>query len=100
MAKMLKVIRVQGGTILFDMRRSRLDRFAELMRKIAEKISHNENETTDFRPFSCEIAKEFDQAFGCGATVKTFGVSAPSLLQWEEFWDKFGVLLDKWVREV
>lgn len=98
----LKTIKVSGGMIHFDMSKpERLKRLATAMERVADEIAnkYGPDERVDYRPFSREVAEEFDQIFGENATIKTFGTNLPSMGQWEEFNDKFTVLVEKWIKE-
>ena len=98
----LKTIRVNGGMIHFDMSKpEQLKRLAAVIDQAADEISrkYDPDERVDFQPFSQNIAEEFDRIFGKKATIKTFGTDLPSMGQWEEFNDKFTVLVEKWLKE-
>lgn len=98
-----KVIKVKGGVIRFDMSKpEQLKRLATVMKKIADEVSSecDPDGHVDFRPFSQNVAEEFDRIFGKNATIKTFGTTTPSTEQWEEFCNKFSILVEKWIEEV
>lgn len=98
-----KAIKVSGGMIHFDMSKpEQLKRLSAVMEKAADEIGSKYDSDTqvDPRAFSREIAEEFDKIFGKNATIKTFGTITPIAKQWEEFVDKFSVLINKWTKEV
>ena len=49
--------------------------------------------------FVIRLRGEFDRIFGQEACLKTFGTSVPTIKQFEEFTDKFGLLIDQWIKE-
>ena len=97
----VKRIQVKGGTIYFDMGKpEQLSRLAEAMLQASKKAAADGmDRRVDYRPFSREIAEEFERIFGKNATVKTFNTVTPSIEQWEEFCGKFTVLVNEWIEE-
>ena len=99
--KNLKVIKVNGGYIRFDLGNpDKLTRWGNAIERAcirADKAAAGADERKETPELRSDLGKAFDITFGRGASKKTFGTAAPSIGQMEEFFDKFVPLANKWL---
>lgn len=98
-----KTIVVSGGKIHFDLTKGvQVDGLVSIAEKVAEEAARRSDtsECVDICVFGLDFEKRFDQIFGEGATVKTFGTTRPSVFQVEEFFKKLNGLMDAWLSEL
>lgn len=100
--KWIKRIEVKGGYITFDLSKpGNLNQLSKVILEASQEAvnGRREEEIINSRGFCHKVAGEFDRIFGQEACLKTFGTSVPTIKQFEEFTDKFGLLIDQWIKE-
>jgi hypothetical protein len=95
---MRKVIKVNGGYITFDFSPGIVKKLDDFSRELNEIGNGLESGDIGVRTAEKRLARKFDAIFGKNASVKTFGSSAPSMAQFEEFWNEFVPQARKWMK--
>lgn len=98
-----KKIQVKNGYIYFNMLRAEdLGRLSETIKSVVlENLKGKRpDEKVDSRIGCDRIAEEFDRIFGKGACERTFDTEVPTIFMFDEFFQKFSVLVDQWLKEM
>ena len=98
-----KTIVVSGGKIHLDLTKGvQVDGLVSIAENVAEEAARRSDtsECADICTLGSDFEEKFDQIFGEGATVKTFGTTRPSVFQVEEFFKKLNGLMDAWLSEL
>ena len=99
MERCIKRIEVRYGYIEIDLTDSgsKMIDFGKMSDMVADKLEAGSMNETEARKL---LAGKFEGIFGTGSCQKTFGTAIPGILQLEEFWNKFSILLTDWKKMV
>jgi hypothetical protein len=96
---MRKTIKVDGGYITFDFSPGIVKKLDDFVLELNEIETGLESGDIAVRTAGKRLARKFDAIFGKNASIKAFGCSAPSMTQFEEFWNKFAPVAEEWMKK-